>query len=276
MINIFEYYDYRKYLRDIYEEMHTNDAKFSYRYIQDKTGIDPGFLVKVFNGQKNVSENSIPKFIKLLKLNKRQADYFTNLVFYGRAKSDIQIKTYFEKLLSFKEPGYRKVDADAYEFYSKWYYTALRELIGITTFTGDFEELAGMLVPPIRPADAKKGIEFLERIGFIAKDEQGKYHQTDRFLTTGEECRAIAVRTFQKETILLAHDALERIPKEMRDISTITATLSPESFAILKEKIANFRREVLKIANEEENATGVYHINFQLFPISKDVQETEK
>jgi uncharacterized protein (TIGR02147 family) len=273
MVNIFDYFDYRKFLRDIYEELHQKNPNFSYRFIQDKTGIDPGFLVKVFNGQKNIPEDSIPRFSKLLKLNKRQSEYFTNLVFFGRAKSDIQIKTYFEKLLSFKEPGCFRVEAGAYEFYTRWYYTAIRELIGVYPFRGNYEELAGLLVPPIKASEAKKAVALLERLGFIKKNEDDRYVQTNRFITTGEQCHDIAVRIFQKDTINLAYEALERISKESRDISTTTVTLSPEGFSRLKEKIAEFRREVLKIANEEENATGVYHVNFQLFPISKNWKE---
>ena len=274
MVNIFDYYDYRKYLRDIYEEIHARDPRFSYRYIQEKTGIDPGFLVKVFNNQKNLSESAIPKIVKLLKLNKRQGEYFTNLVFFGRAKSDIQIRAYFEKLLSFKEPGSRRVDADAYEFYTKWYYTAIREILGFYRFSGNYEELAGLLEPPIKISEAKKGIELLERLGFITKNEQGHYIQTERFITTGDVCRMIAVREFQKSTIQLAGEALERIPRDRRDISTITVTLSAEGFTKLKEKIADFRREVLKMAHDEENAGCAYHINLQLFPISKQWQES--
>jgi uncharacterized protein (TIGR02147 family) len=273
MVNVFEYYDYRKFLRDSYEEMHSKDVKFSYRFIQNKTGIDPGFLVKVFNGQKRLPEKAIPRFIKLLKLDDHQAEYFTNLVFYGRAKSDIQKKNYFEKLLSYKGPGCRVVETDAYEFYSRWYYTAIRELIGIYPFTGNFEELANLLVPQITTSEAKEGIELLERLGLISKDQHGRYNQTDRFITTGEKCKKDATRTFHKETIQLASDALERIPQELRDISTITATLSADGFSKLKNKMTQFRKEIMKIVEEEKNATGVYHLNFQLFPISKTLQD---
>ncbi len=276
MANIFDYYDYRKYLRDVYEERHSNDPRFSYRYIQEKTGIDPGFLVKVFNSRKNLPENAIPRFIKLLKLKKRQAQYFTNLVFFGRAKSDIQKKACFEKLLSFCEPGSRTVDVDAYEFYSKWYYTAIREIVGFYPFSGNYEELASLLNPPIEACQAQKGIELLERLQFIIKDETGRYRPTHRFITTGEVCRSFAVREFQKQTIQLASDSLEAVPKERRDISTITATLSDEGFNRLKEKLADFRREVLALAKEEENANCAYHINFQLFPISRQWREHEK
>ena len=36
MVNIFDYYDYRKFLRDSYEEMHSKDVKFSYRLFRTK------------------------------------------------------------------------------------------------------------------------------------------------------------------------------------------------------------------------------------------------
>lgn len=273
MVNVFDYYDYRKFLRDSYEKMHSKDVKFSYRFIQNKTGIDPGFLVKVFNGQKSLPEKAIPRFIKLLKLGNRQSEYFTDLVFYGRAKSDIQKKSFFEKLISYKEPGCRVIETDLYEFYNKWYYTAIRELIGIYPFSGNFDELAGLLVPQISISEAREAVKLLERLGLISKDQHGRYSQTDRFITTGEKCKKNATRTFHKETIQLASDALERIPQEMRDISTITATLSADGFSKLKNKMTEFRNEILKIVQEEKNATGVYHLNFQLFPISKTWQD---
>ncbi|MBF0432421.1 MAG: TIGR02147 family protein, partial [Fibrobacteria bacterium] len=112
---VYQYFDYRKYLRDSYEAMREKNSRYSYRFIQEKTGIDPGFLVKVFNGQKNLTEKSVPGLAKLLKLNKRQTKYFTLLILFGRAKTDSEIKHYFEKLLSFTELGSKKITADLYE-----------------------------------------------------------------------------------------------------------------------------------------------------------------
>lgn len=273
MVNIFDYFDYRKYLRDIYKDIHSRDPKFSYRFIRDKTGIDPGFLVKIFNGQKNLPESAIPKIIKLLKLEKIQGDYFTHLVSYGRAKTDIQKKIYFEKLISFKGPNCQKVGTDSQAFYSKWYYTAIRELIGVYSFSGDYDQLASLLVPSVKVSEVKKGVELLEKLGFIEKDENGRYRQTNKFITSGDEGQGSVVRVFQRDTIQLASNALEQIPKELRDISTITTALSPKGFTKLRDKISEFRNEVLRIAHNEENATAVYHINFQLFPISKTWQD---
>ncbi|MBD3391358.1 MAG: TIGR02147 family protein [Chitinivibrionales bacterium] len=272
---VYAYYDYRKYLRDTYEYRHAQDERFSYRFIQQKIGIDPGFLVKVFNGQKNLSESAVPAFARLLKLDKRQTEYFTYLVLFGRAKSDAAIRNYFEKLLSFTEFGAKRVDADSYEFYKHWYYSAVREIINYYPFAGNYKELAAMTVPAIKPSEAKKAMQLLERLNFVRKGRGGKYELTSQFITTGDEWRSIAVKQFQEQTIELAGTALERVPREERDISTVTVTLSKEGFEKLRDKLKDFRQEALRIAHQETNATGAYHVNFQLIPIGRHYDEGE-
>lgn len=267
-VDIFSYYEYRKYLRDIYEVMHEADDRFSYRYIQNKIGLDPGFLVKIFNGQKHLAEKFIASFAKLLKLNKRESEYFNNLVLFGRAKNDTEIRRYFEKLLSFSELNIRTVDADAYEFYTHWYYTAIREILAYYPFNGNYEELSKMVVPAITITEAKRAITMLEKKGFIEKDEEGIYRQTSKFITSGDLCRNIAVRAFQKDTIELAMKAIGSVPAEERDISTVTITLSESGFNEVKEKLKKTRQEILKIANSED-PNGAYHLNLQLIPIGK-------
>src|SRR5208337_4518302 len=61
---IFDYLDYVKYLRDYYESRHKIDRWFSYRYIQSRTGIDPGYLFKVFQGKKTLPQKKIALLTK--------------------------------------------------------------------------------------------------------------------------------------------------------------------------------------------------------------------
>jgi hypothetical protein len=50
-------------------------------------------------------------------------------------------------------------------------------------------------------------------------------------------------------------------------------TLSENGFARAREKLRVFRREMLELAREEENADAAYHLNLQLFPIGKRLKE---
>ncbi|NLE02645.1 MAG: TIGR02147 family protein [Fibrobacter sp.] len=269
MPNIFDYFDYHKYLMDYYKERKAAQPFFSYRYMSQKLDIDAGYLVKVFQGKKNISIDSVPKFIDLLKLNKKEGKYFELLTHFSKSKTNEEMTEYFEKLLPFTNKTPDKTELHNYEFYKKWYYAAIREILGFYRFTGDFIELATMVQPPIKPSEAKKTVALLEKLGLIAKNESGGYSLTSRFITTGETWRSIAIQKYQAETLRLAGQALENLPKEMRDFSTITMSLSNKGFNLLREELKLFRQRVFSILEKEENVNGAYQLNLQLFPISK-------
>ena len=66
--------------------------------------------------------------------------------------------------------------------------------------------------------------------------------------------------------IQLSSEAIDRFPKEHRDISTVTISLSREQVEIMKERIKAMRKELLEMADRETNAEEVYQVNFQVFP----------
>jgi uncharacterized protein (TIGR02147 family) len=236
-------------------------------------GIDAGYLVKILQGEKNLSYNSVPQFATLLNLNKKETEYFKALVLFGKTKSNSEITEYFEKLLHLSETNNPSIIADKYEFYKKWYYSAVREVIGFLPFKGDYKALGETILPTITPGEAKKSIKLLERLELIAKNPDGVYVPTERFITTGEKWKSIAIRHFQEETIQLAKEALDTIPKEMRDISTLTLSISNQGFEEIKEILKETRRQIFEIAEKEQNVSGVYQLNLQFFPISKKRSE---
>jgi uncharacterized protein (TIGR02147 family) len=266
---IFDYFDCVKYVRDYYVARHAVDRWFSYRYIQSKTGIDPGYLFKVFQGKKPLPQNKVELMAKTFGLTKRESEYFNLLVLYSKAKSNDEIKRYFERMLSYTEVVSRKVDVKQYRYYTKWYYAAIRQILFYYPFRGEYKALARMTVPAISVAEAKKAVALLCNLGFVEKAADGVYRLKDQFLTTGENWHSIAVRCFQQETIMLAHQALDTVDKDIRDISTVSVTLSSEGFVEARERIKQFRRDMLELANRQEKPNGAYHVNLQLIPIGR-------
>ena len=130
-----------------------------------------------------------------------------------------------------------------------------------------------MVQPPITESQARRSVALLEKLGLIQRNNEGDYSLVTRFITPGEEVRPLAIREFQKETMLLAIEALQHIPKDDRHISTVTLSLSPDGEEKLKECILHFRNEIQKVALQDVNVSKVFQINVQLFPISKRVEE---
>jgi uncharacterized protein (TIGR02147 family) len=268
-MNIFDYLDYRLFLKEFYEERKKTKSFFSYRYMGNKVGMDPGYLVRVMQGRLHIAEASIDKFCALCKLNEKEAAYFSAMVNFAKAKSERQIKLYFEKLLSLKDVKARRIEESQYEFYQKWYYSAVRALIGFCGFRGNYKELAERLSPPISAWDAKKAVRLLERLKLVKKNARGVYEITDTTITTGKEWRSIAVREFQGQTIDLARESLERHAKEIRDISTVTVAVASDDLPEIRERISEFRNSILGLAAENPSPNCVYQLNIQLIPLSK-------
>ena len=109
-------------------------------------------------------------------------------------------------------------------------------------------------------------------------DRDGFWKVNDTFVSTGGNWRSEAVRAFQKETIRLAGESLERHAPPVRDISTVTMTFNMDDIALIREKIKEFRSELLRLSQEGTGDNTVFQLNVQLFPLGfvKKLQEREK
>ncbi len=270
-VDIFEYADFRVYLRDVYEFKKAIDKKFSHRYFAQKAGIkSTGFYSEVMQGKRNLTSALILKFSRALELREEEKIFFENMVLFNQSKTVDEKNRYFEKMVSINRLKMKLVGADQYELYSKWYYSAIREFLCFYRFKGDYITLGKCLNPPINPRQAKKAIKTLERLGLIKKGADGFYSQTSHILTTGElKVKSLSISNFQRETIKLAGEALDRIPASERDISTLTLSLSPKHFEMAKNEIAALRKKLLAISERSEKELMVFQINFQAFPLSR-------
>jgi uncharacterized protein (TIGR02147 family) len=155
-----------------------------------------------------------------------------------------------------------------YEFFQKWYYSAILTLLDFYPFRNDYRALAQKLSPPITESQAKKAIALLRNLKLIKKKPDGTFGLISTMVTTGEHWRSLAITAFQEETMRLALEALHRIPREQRNISTTTVTLSEKDLDEANEIIKECRTALLKLAESQKNPDRVYQINLQLFPVT--------
>lgn len=277
--NIFEYDNYRDYLKVVYQFLKSEKRQFSYRYFSRMAGFrSPNVLQLVMEGKRNLSPASIEQFSQALKLNKEETTFFRNLVLLNQASTVEEKKFYAEQLI--RSRFYRKVhplSSAEFAYYSNWYFIPIRELVGVEGFIEDPQWIAHQLNPPITPTEAKKALDTLEQLGLIRRNDQGKLVQTDTFVSTGDEVSSTSVVQFHKEMIQKGAEALDRFKGREREISSVTLALSEKSALQVKELIQSFRKELIAIASQDRNPTAVYQINFQHFPLSKKSKgESEK
>lgn len=274
--NIFEYDNYRTYLKDMYTALKTGQRGFSYRYFARMAGFrSPNFLKLVIEGKRNLSAPSIEKFAQVIKLNKEEITFFRNLVLLNQSTTIEEKKFYAEQLI--RSRFYRKVHPlkqAQFDYYTNWYSIPVRELVGVTNFQEDPEWISHQLIPPISSAEAKKALEELEQLGLIKRNEEGKLVQTDAFVSTGDEVTSTSVAQFHKEMMQKAGEAITRFPPQERDISSVTLSLSEKNAQQVKELVQRFRKELMAIANQDQKSERVYQVNFQHFPLTKKKEDS--
>jgi uncharacterized protein (TIGR02147 family) len=216
-IRIFDYTDYRSYLGDFYKDQKSRNAYFSYRYFAGKARISSiGLYKDIIDGKQSLSRRAIAKFSEAMGHSKREAEYFEAMVFFGEAKTIEERKLYFERMLACRESKARIIDASRYEYYSQWYYSAVRALLSFHPFDGaDFASLAKRLSPPIKTGQAKKAVEVLARLGMIRKKDNGGYEPNDQIISTGalhndRQVQALNIINFQRKLLSLAAEAYNR------------------------------------------------------------------
>jgi uncharacterized protein (TIGR02147 family) len=274
-VRIFEYLDYRDFLRARYQARKQENPSFSYRYIASKIGLDSGTITRILKGTRNLDPEMAGALARVFHLTDHEKEYFQALVLFCQAKSPTEKNLFLEKVLRLRGSKVRTLEERQYEFYRKWYYPALRELLNFYPTDGNAQKLAKMLRPAITPQEAKDAVRLLQDIGLIEKDEKGTFRLTEMLISSGESIRSVFIHNLQSSMAELAAKALFDVEPHERDYSGLTLSLSPKGFQDIKDMVKVFRRDVLERARKDMDVNGVYQMNFQFFPLSRlHVQET--
>jgi uncharacterized protein (TIGR02147 family) len=275
---LFKYIDYRAYLADFYSQQKSTTRHFSYRYFAERAGIkSPVFLKQVIDGERNLTRPMIEKFITAMKLTKKEAVFFRNLVQFNQAKSAEEKQEHYSVMLSMNDyVQEHQLFSDQYSYYEKWYTAVIRELVCLHDFGDDFELLAQAVEPPISRREAEKAMELLLRLKLVKKLPDGIYRQTDTSITSGHEMFSLAVRSFNSAMLEFAKQSNEARPASERNISGITMGISPECYNVIVAEARAFKERVIAIVNQDEKSSRVYQLNLSLFPLSRDVSQLKK
>jgi uncharacterized protein (TIGR02147 family) len=272
MDSIYRYSDYRIFLREWFESEKLHRSALSYRWLGGKLGVDGAALVRVFRQERHLHEKHVPTLCQVLKLGKREAEYFGILVLFCKARSPQEVRTHFERLMALRDVGARELEAEQYEYYRRWQNSALRALLSFLPFEGDWEALGHRLEPPLTAKETQSCIETMCHLGLLRRNEAGSFEPTDPVISSGDSWKTFAVRDFQLQTIELAARSLLRHPRERRDISTLTLSLPAERLEDLREMLREFRGRVLKWTAAQEPHDGVWQLNLQLFPLTRECE----
>jgi uncharacterized protein (TIGR02147 family) len=223
----------------------------------------------IVQGKRNLSRQYLEPMAKLFRLNKKETEYFTHLVELSQSKSHEKKRLVLDRVLRLRQSKIATIGGEQFRLYEQWYYGTVRQLLSVIDFTDQYDELAKMVDPPITVWEARRAVQVLLRIGLAHRTPAGFIKPTDAVVSTGTQASSVAITDFLLSSIDLARESVQKYTREQRDVSNLTVSISQEGYKKMRERLAEFRREILAIAEQDTEVDRVYHLNMQFHPVSR-------
>lgn len=267
--SVFTYFDFRRFLRDSQQQRRSVRPAFTLDHLAAKVNLkSKGHVSLIFKGAKNIPEEKIPLFAQAFDLDDKETEFFGHLVRFGQARTHRDRKRHLDMMVGLMRVADRRLVPKQYALCQDWWHPVVHELLRLHDISDDWEKLGKRLRPAITPEQAKESIALLEEIGLVRKDANGFWKPTEAVLTFGEGWSSIAVRQFQIHTFAMARHALEEVPVDERDVSTLTLSVGENTFREIRSRLALVRQEILALARSERSPDRVCQMNFALFPLT--------
>jgi len=272
-INIFDYSDYRKFLQEFYELEKSLDPTFSYRVFASAVDMDASLLLKILQGKRHVSSRCIESFVQFFRFKEGKAEYFREMVAYGKSKTDEQVRRHFEALQKMRPASCRELDEARYRYFQQWFYPMVRSALDVFDYRGpqDSAALGESCIPKISASQVQNAVEALLQLGLAHTRKDGRIVPTEAHLKTKEHWLSASISDYQGSIAELARQSIQNTPKEKRDISTLTMALDSRQIEKIREILAETRKSIVNVVNSmpPQICDSVYQLNFQLFPMMK-------
>lgn len=269
---IFNYDNYRFLLTDFYKiKKAKTSGRFSYRAFAKEAGFAASnYIQLIISEKKNISEAGIHGLAIAMGLTRRERDFFEVLVYFTQAATAQKKTFYFKRMCTFREfiAGQELIE-DQYEYFSHWYYVAIRELVSLPGFDGNSKKIAKALGASITPSEAKEALDLLYRLGMIFRDKNKRWKLQDPHLKSSPEISSSMATQFHHEMITRALDGL-RDPAPSREFNAITMAINSVQFEEIKTRCSQFWQEIqhyLADSAQEKRSVPdrICQLNLQLF-----------
>ena len=275
--DIYSYIDFRRYLADCIEAIKKQKQKFSFRSFAELAGYtSPNFLQLVISGQRKINQAAILATARALRLKKPETEFLANLAAFNQAKTLQEKDLYYQRLLRCRPYAETRImDRRQYEFGSRWYNPAVRELAIHPDYPDDPAWIAAKLDPAVSRRQVEQSLALMEKLELLKRDPAtGKWRQADPSISTPAEVHSLTVKKFHKQSFQLASRSLDKVPPEQRDIRSATLGLSAEGRFEVKKRLTVFWQEILAYAATQKEPEMVYQLACNYFRLPKSDQRS--
>jgi uncharacterized protein (TIGR02147 family) len=253
--------DFRLFLQQELVKRCKLNPSYSLRAFAKMLQIEPSALSKLLNGKRTITPPMFKKLAHRLGLNPSECKRYES-----HLKNDLQ--------KDIATPSYQQLTLDAFQVIADWYHYAILELTHVQGFVSNPKWVAKAL--GISVTEVNAALERLVRLEFLEITEDSKWVDRSGSITTvGNEFTAVAFRKLQKQVLEKALVALEEIPMDLRDQTSMTMAIDSELLPEAKKRITDFRRKLCSFLQSGKKKDQVYQLGVSLYPLT-NLEKGEK
>lgn len=271
--DIHDYLEYRSFLKDTFRIEKDAGRITGQRDIAMFLGLkSSGHVSWILQGKRDLMPRLVPRMAQLLKLSPTESEYLALLVEHNDTDNPDERRRAMGAIARCQAARKRRIPPGKVSYLSSWRNAAIRELVAMGDFRQeDAAKLGAILEPAATAPEVAESLTILEELELVRRDPDGFYRRSDSILAAGADSSPEAVRSFQDSILELSRRALREIPREEREISTITFSASPERFQKIRTRLKEMRQEILTLIRTDPSPTTVYQLSIQAFPASAPV-----
>lgn len=245
------YLSFSEFLNQKYTDRKERNTKYSLRSFSRDLNISSGRLTNLLKGRDIPGPETIEKIASILKLGPEELEELKNV---------LAAHKYMRRGLGFS----RQLNKEEFKEISDWKTWCIYTLFQSSDFIPTYSWLKQKIHLP--EDEISQSLKKLKNLGLI--DIDGDFYKlVCENVTTTNDVPSPEIRKFHKEFINKGIDALDVVPVEIRDISSLTLCINPGKLAEFKKMLADFRAKVNEIAKEDEDSSELYQLNIQFFPM---------
>lgn len=240
---------FRLWLQKQFTERCKKNARYSLRAFAKTLDLDASSLSQILSGKRKLSKKGIQNICDKLSASPKELQMFGLI----RNKNNEDAENYLQ------------VGIDTFSVISEWYHYAILELTFVSGFKADPKWIAKKLL--ITAEESKSAIERLKRLGLILEENGSLIKSAKRLTNNGTVNTSGAHKELQKQIISKALIAVDEVPQDEKDITSMTMAIDTKNIEKARLLIQKFRRDLCELL-EDGNQEQVYNLGIQLYPIS--------
>ncbi len=263
---IFEYKDYRRFIRDYVNVQRSTHSKYSLIYFSKKIKTSDGYLKLVVSGKRSLSIDNAILLAKAFNLTPAEKAYFINLLHENESK-EVATKAYFKSRLAenaqldISYSKNRKMTA-IFEDRLLW---EIFSLVGLQGFEYSIKYIKGKLSLTATDTEISLAVQKLFSLGAIRQDESGKIQAEDIVIPHRYNP--------SKAYATALNRAVKHVSAGMSESShfdSFCLILNEDQYSQIRNTIEEAKSKIAKIAKAKNgDKTLIAYLNLNLFSASK-------